>query len=152
MTSLSVLQVIMILPKKFITCVWYISKPIKLCNMCYVVQMLIHLFIDVPMYEYMCIALYSGTLNLKSKRKQKRTKRQSAFIQYLITYYKVAFLYKSIRFIETLFLLENKCTYLYKKCCCCHNSKHITIRVLATKLCLILNTLVALAVSVIEAF
>lgn len=110
MTSLSVLQVIMILPKKFITCVWYISKPIKLCNMCYIVQMLIHLFIDVPMYEYMCIALYSGTLNLKSKRKQKRTKRQSAFIQYLITYYKVAFLYKSIRFIETLFLLENKCT------------------------------------------
>lgn len=79
MTSLSVLQVIMILPKKFITCVWYISKPIKLCNMCYVVQMLIHLFIDVPMYEYMCIALYSGTLNLKSKRKQKKNQKTVCF-------------------------------------------------------------------------
>lgn len=79
MTSLSVLQVIMILPKKFITCVWYISKPIKLCNMSYVVQMLIHLFIDVPMYEYMCIALYSGTLNLKSKRKQKKNQKTVCF-------------------------------------------------------------------------
>lgn len=79
MTSLSVLQVIMILPKKFITCVWYISKPIKLCNMCYVVQMLIQLFIDVPMYEYMCIALYSGTLNLKSKRKQKKNQKTVCF-------------------------------------------------------------------------
>lgn len=79
MTSLSVLQVIMILPKKFITCVWYISKPIKLCNMCYVVQMLIHLFIDVPMYEYMCIALYSGTLDLKSKRKQKQKQKTVCF-------------------------------------------------------------------------
>lgn len=79
MTSLSVLQVIMILPKKFISCVWYISKPIKLCNMCYVVQMLIHLFIDVPMYEYMCIALYSGTLNLKSKRKQKKNQKTVCF-------------------------------------------------------------------------
>lgn len=79
MTSLSVLQVIMILPKKFITCVWYISKPIKLCNMCYVVQMLIHLSIDVPMYEYMCIALYSGTLNLKSKRKQKKNQKTVCF-------------------------------------------------------------------------
>lgn len=79
MTSLSVLQVIMILPKKFISCVWYISKPIKLCNMCYVVQMLIHLFIDVPMYEYMCIALYSGTLNLKSKKKQKKNQKTVCF-------------------------------------------------------------------------
>lgn len=79
MTSLSVLQVIMILPKKFITFIWYISKPIKLCNMCYVVQMLIHLFIDVPMYEYMCIALYSGTLNLKSKRKQKKNQKRVCF-------------------------------------------------------------------------
>lgn len=79
MTSLSVLQVIMILPKKFISCVWYISKPIKLCNMCYVVQMLIQLFIDVPMYEYMCIALYSGTLNLKSKRKQKKNQKTVCF-------------------------------------------------------------------------
>lgn len=79
MTSLSVLQVIMILPKKFITCVWYISKPIKLCNMSYVVQMLIHLFIDVPIYEYMCIALYSGTLNLKSKRKQKKNQKTVCF-------------------------------------------------------------------------
>lgn len=79
MTSLSVLQVIMILLKKFITCVWYISKPIKLCNMSYVVQMLIHLFIDVPMYEYMCIALYSGTLNLKSKRKQKKNQKTVCF-------------------------------------------------------------------------
>lgn len=79
MTSLSVLQVIMILPKKFISCVWYISKPIKLCNMCYVVQMLIHLFIDVPIYEYMCIALYIGTLNLKSKRKQKKNQKTVCF-------------------------------------------------------------------------
>lgn len=79
MTSLSVLQVIMILPKKFISCVWYISKLIKLCNMCYVVQMLIQLFIDVPMYEYMCIALYSGTLNLKSKRKQKKNQKTVCF-------------------------------------------------------------------------
>lgn len=79
MTSLSVLQVIMILPKKLITCVWYISKPIKLCNMSYVVQMLIHLFIDVPIYEYMCIALYSGTLNLKSKRKQKKNQKTVCF-------------------------------------------------------------------------
>lgn len=128
-----VLQVIMMWAKKLITCVWY--KPIKLCDMS-LRSTDIHLFIDLPMSEYIC-TLYIIHQDIGLKIKERKCKKTVCFYIYLKTYYKVAFIYKNIRFIKTLFLLENKCsiknTYL-NFCFCC---QHITITVLVPKLCLI---------------
>lgn len=101
-----VLQVIMMWAKKLITCVWY--KPIKLCDMS-LRSTDIHLFIDLPMSEYIC-TLYIIHQDIGLKIKERKCKKTVCFYIYLKTYYKVAFIYKNIRFIETLFLLENECS------------------------------------------
>lgn len=106
-----VLQVIMMRAKKLMTCVWYISKPIKLCDMS-LRSTYIRLFIDIPMSEYICTLHITPWLWTKNqKRKLKKNPKDSLL---LIIIWKLIIKWhlftKKIRFIETLFLLENECS------------------------------------------
>lgn len=106
-----VLQVIMMRAKKLMTCVWYISKPIKLCDMS-LRSTYIRLFIDIPMSEYICtLHITPGLWTKNQKRKLKKNPKDSLL---LIIIWKLIIKWhlftKKIRFIETLFLLENECS------------------------------------------
>lgn len=75
-----VLQVIMMRAKKLMTCVWYISKPIKLCDMS-LRSTYIRLFIDIPMSEYICtLHITPGLWTKNQKRKLKKTPKDSLLL------------------------------------------------------------------------